>query len=177
MRNKVLKIAAIIIVILVIASIINSYWQTLPYASYKTGEEITGIPLLATSMTVNGFTTAPDKTFPDSSTDIYVNVTIRRLESNQNPSIIANAPNKHLFLNFRTSGGTGGASARNDPWNGSDTLGITTPENKLYSLAINQSVDGSILFVIGNNNYTSFQLACISESQQKPLFIVDLQNP
>jgi hypothetical protein len=176
-RNKVLTIVVLIIVAFVIASFVNSYWETLPYASYSIGDEIIGVPFPTTSMTINGYSTASDTTFPESSTDIYVNVTIRRLDNNQNPSRNAQTPNKHLYLNFQSGGSDGGVSARNDPWNSSDTLGITTPDDKLNSLAINQSVDGSILFVIGNGNYSSFQLVCRAESQQKPLFIVDLPNP
>ncbi len=174
MRNKVLIIVIVLVTALIIASFINSYWETLPYASYKTGEEIAGIPYPATSMTVNGYTTTPDRTFPNSSTDYYVNVTIQRMGT---PNRDFPIPNKHLYLNFQSRSSVGSVSAWNDPWNGSDTLGITTPDNKLNSLAINESVDGSILFVLGNGNYSSFRLVCLADSQQKPLFIVDLKNP
>jgi hypothetical protein len=172
-RQKVLLIVGIILAIIIIASFINSYWETIPYARYKTGEEIVGFPYGSTSMTVNGFTTAQDITFPESSISIFVNVTIHKLGINQNQSEFPEPSNKFLVLSYGTSKEHGETSA----WNGfNDSLGIATPDNEISSLAANQSVDGSIRFVLGNGNYTSFQLICRAYSQQKPLFIVELQN-
>jgi hypothetical protein len=171
LRNKILVIVTLVIIAFLIASFVNSYWETIPYARYKTGEEITGFPYGTTSMTVNGFSTAPDITFPQSSTDIFVNVTIHYLGSNSKPSAFPGDSNKFLVISYETGRGRE-ASA----WNGfNGSLGIVAPEPN--PLTTNQSVAGYIRFVLGNGNYTAFQLICRAQSQEKPLFIVDLQNP
>lgn len=169
MRNRALISALLIGVFLVfvVSSFLYRYWESIPYTNYKTGEEISGFPFSNTSMTVTGFSTAPDITFPRSSTDIFVNITIRRT-ANINQSLFPEPLNKHLYLVYQTALGYGELSA----WN--DSLGI--PENGLNSLAEDQSVDGSIKFVTSNGNYTFSQLVCRAEAQMKPLFIVNLQN-
>ncbi len=137
------------------------------------GEEIIGFPYGGTSMTVNGFSMTPDRTFPQSSTDIWVNVTIHSLGSNQNQSRFPNhGERKFLVLSFQTAKGVGEAGA----WDGfNDSMGISMPNN--VSLPSNSNVEGSIIFVLGNGNYTSYQIICRSESQQKALFTVELHNP
>ena len=159
----------VIVAVLIISILAYGYWQTMPYANYKINEAIDGFPFESTSMTVIGFATAPDVTFPAGATDIFVNVTVQRLAS-PNQGVVADTSGKHLFLRYQAGTGHGEVSA----WNDSDSLGINTPDNELNSLSVNQSVDGTIRFVLGNDNYSSFQLVCRADSQQKPLFIVDL---
>jgi len=156
------------IVVFIISSFLYSYWESIPYARYKTGEDINAFPFGGSSMTVNGFSTAPDITFPQSSTDIYVNITIRRSENINQNAFPETSSNKHLILDFQTANGHGELSA----WN--DSFGI--PFSALSSVTTNQSVDTSIRFVTGNGNYNSFQLICRADGYMKPLFVVDLQN-
>ena len=173
MRNKVLIVSVLFVAVLIIALSAYGYWETLPYASYKIGEPIEGFPFESTSMTVNGFSVAPDVTFPTEAIDIFVNVTVQRLGSNPGQSEFAESLIKHLFLRYQTSAYHGEVSA----WNESYGMGIVTPDNEINSLTVNQSVNGSIRFVLGNSNYSSFQLVCRVESQLKPLFTVDLSSP
>jgi len=91
--------------------------------------------------------------------------------------------NKHLDLTFNSGVGTGEASPLVN-FNGTDSGGITVfgvPNNELTNndfnwLAVNESINGSIRYVLGDAAYSSFELVCRSTSQQKPLFTVNLTN-
>jgi hypothetical protein len=96
-RKSIFIVFVFLVAGLFIALWVNSFWETLPYDSYKTGESIEGFPFENTSMTVNGFSTFPDETFPETATDIFVNVTIQRLGDYSSQNLFAEATNKSLF--------------------------------------------------------------------------------
>ena len=184
-RKRELVITTVLILILGVPlaySLAYNYWERLPYASYKMGEEIRGFPIDGLSITVVNLSISPDITFPSSSEDIILDTIIRNLAAypidfNQ-PELqlkLAQAADKQLYRACTLeSGGGGEASAR--VYNNSDWWGITFSRTGFNGLAANESVNGAIRFVLGNGNFTSFQLVCVSSSQQKPLFIVDLMQ-
>jgi hypothetical protein len=181
MRRKIELIAvSIFILLILVVSLVYSYWESLPYASYKIGDEIKGFPADGISMTITNFSTSPDLTFPTTSEDVTLNVTIRNLASypiyfNQTDfqTKLDQAASKHLDLKYKVERGVGETSA----WNYTDWWGITVfgvQKNQFNWLAANESVNGSIRFVLGNETYSSLELVCRSTSQQKPLFNVNL---
>ena len=146
------------------------------------GEEIRGFPIDGLSITVVNLSTSADIAFPNSSEDVILNVIIRNLASYpidfSQPELqlkLHQAANKQFYLTYTVERG-GGGSAGQRIYNNSDWWGITFSKNEFKGLAANESVDGSILFILGDIAYTSFQLACMQASQEKPLFIVNLER-
>jgi hypothetical protein len=183
MKRKIWPIAVLILVaIVLVVSLANAYWNTLPYATYKIGDEIEGFPVDGLSITITNFSISPDSIFPASSNDVALNVTIKNLASysvdfNQSDlqTKLIQAESKHLYLKYDLRNGFGETS----PWNYTDWWGITVFElqqDGFNGLSANESVNGSIRFVIGSDNYTSFQLICRLAFQEKPLFIVNLAS-
>jgi hypothetical protein len=135
-------------------------------------------------MTITNFSTSPDLTFPKTSEDVILNVTIRNLASypiyfNQTnlQTKLSQASSKYLELTYKVGSGGGAASPLtydNNDWWGITVLGVSN--NEFNWLAANESVNGSIRFMLGNYNYSSFQLVCRSTSQQKPLFTVNINK-
>ena len=184
-RKRELVVSTVLILIFgvpLVYSLANNYWERLPYASYKMGEEIRGFPIDGLSITVVNLSTSPDITFHNSSEDVILHVIIQNLASYpidfSQPELqlkLYQAANKHFYLAYTLERG-GGGSAGQRIYNKSDWWGITFSKNEFKGLATNESLNGSILFVLGDDAYTSFQLACIQASQQKPLFIVNLER-
>jgi hypothetical protein len=79
MKRKIWLIALTFVAMIVVVSLVNSYWETLPYATYKIGDEIKGFPVDGTSITFANFSTSPDLIFPETSKDITFNITIKNL--------------------------------------------------------------------------------------------------
>jgi hypothetical protein len=172
MKRKIGLLAAAIVIILAV-SLVYSYWESLPYASYKIGDEIKGFPVDGISMTINNFSTSPDLTFPESSKDIFLNVTLRNLSGHSVYFNHDESASKYLDLKFVTEKGVGEASAWNYTSNWVITL-FDIQKNEITSITLNESANGTIRFVLGNVTYSSLELICRSISQQKPLFIVNL---
>jgi hypothetical protein len=181
MKRKIWPIAVLtLIAILIVVSLVNSYWETLPYSTYKIGDEIKGFPIEEISITFTNFSISPDINFPETSKDVTFNVTIKNLASyslffNQSDvqTKFDQVSSKQLYLKYETKKGFGETSA----WNFSDWWGITIlgfQKNGFNWLSPDESVNGSIRFVLGDNSYTSFQLVCRSSLHQKPLFVVNL---
>jgi len=178
-KNELITISIFIALILVF-SLVNSYWDSLPYANYKIGDEIKGFPVDGISMTITNFSISQTNLpFPNSSM-IVLNVTIHNLadkavyfnQSGFQTKFEQAAASKHLELTFRTTSGGGGSAYPN---NYNDWWGITVfggPE--FNSLTANENIGGSILYVLTPDSYISFELVCKSTSQQKPLFNVNL---
>jgi len=182
MRRKIGLVILIFIALILVVSVLYLYWETLPYASYKIGNEIKGFPVDGISIIITNISTSPDLTFPKTSEDVILNVTIRNLASypiyfNQTnlQTKLSQASSKYLELTYKVGSGEGGASPftnNNNEWWGITVFGV--PNNEFNWLAANESINGSIRFMLGDDTYHSFQLVCKSNSQQKPLFIVNL---
>jgi hypothetical protein len=58
-RRKTVSIVVIIgVALLLVLPLLNSYWESLPQASYKIGNEIKGFPVAEMSLTIwNAYTT------------------------------------------------------------------------------------------------------------------------
>ena len=175
------KFALLLIVVLVAAYSVYSYWETIPYEVYEIGDEMKGFPANGMSLTVTQLSTAQDTTFPTSSEDIILNVTIR---NTTNSTLYLNrgdlltrlnqfSSSTNLVLQYKIGGSTGGKWSKDDnDWLGVFELGI--PNSQITALESNQSLMGSIQYTLGDGNYSSFQLVCRQTSQTKPLFIVNL---
>ncbi len=182
MRRKIeITAVAIAIVLILVISAAYSYWESLPYATYKIGDEIKGFPIDGISITITNFSISQTNLpFPNSST-VILNVTIQNLaddtvyfnQSSLETKFDQAASNKHLELTYGSAkGGSGGGAY---PYNHTNWWGITWPGNpELNSLIANQQINGSMLFTLTPNSFSTFELTCKQTSQEKPLFTVDL---
>ena len=182
MRRKIeISAVAIAIVLILVISAAYSYWESLPYATYKIGDEIKGFPIDGISTTITNFSISQTNLpFPNSST-VILNVTIQNLadytiyfnQSSLETKFDQAISNKHLELTYGTSKGGGGGGAY--PYNHTNWWGITWPGNpELNSLTANQQINGSMLFTLTPNSFNTFELTCRQTSQEKPLFTVNL---
>lgn len=180
MRRKIeITAVAISIVLILVISAAYSYWESLPYATYKIGDEIKGFPIDGTSITITNFSISQTNLpFPNSST-VVLNVTIQNLadytvyfnQSSLETIFDQAASNKHLELTYRTTKGGGSAY----PYKHTNWWGITSPGYlEFNSLTANQQINGSMLFTLTPNSFSTFELTCRQTSQQKPLFTVNL---
>jgi len=183
-ESKFWLTAFILIVAIIVVSSVYSYWERLPYAYYEIGDEIKGFPIDEISITVSNFFISPDLTFPKDSINVNLNLTIRNLSNHpiyfnegEFPQKFNQATNKQFYIEYEKEGGRGGTSVRKSGDNWGDLWGITVfgvPNDGFKSLAANESVNGSMHFVLGNATYTSFTIICRSNAESKPLFIVSL---
>ncbi len=188
MARNIKRIVWLVILVLIIAwivySLAYSYWARFPYATYTLNDEIKGFPIDGISVSFTNYSITPDISFPKDSEDVNVNVTMRNLTNqtlnfNQldfQKKFYNAAGNKELtlyfYINDTQKGGVGSGDCRT--WWGVRVSG--KPMNELSSLEANGSVNGSIRFMQRTANYTSFNLLCTSSSQQKPLFVVNLNQ-
>ena len=187
MAKNIKRIAWLAILVIIVAFIVYSlaysYWSTFPYANYKLNDEVKGFPIDGMSITFTNYSITPDLSFPKTSEDVNVNVTIRNLtnqtfylnQTSFQEKLYKEAGNKDLFLDFFYANGvnaSGTGRGGYQEWWGITVSGI--PMNELGSLQPYGSVNGSIRYMLGDGNYTSFVLFCKSSSQQKPLFSLNL---
>ncbi len=186
MARNIKRIVWLVILVLIIAwiaySLVYSYWARFPYSTYRLNDEIKGFPIDGISVSFTNYSITPDISFPKDSEDVNVNVTVRNLTNqtfnfNQldfQEKFYKEAGSKELtlyfYINRTQKGGVGSGDYRS--WWGITVSGKLMDE--LGSLEANGSVNGSIRFMQRTANYTSFDLLCTSNAQQKPLFIVNL---
>jgi hypothetical protein len=180
-RRKIeVATVAIFIALILVISTAYTYWETLPSAVYKIGDEIKGFPVDGISMTITNFMVSQTNLpFPNSS-KVVLNVTIHNLadytvyfnQSSFETKFDQSAANKHLELTYKTAKGGGGGAY---PPNYSNWWGITmSGATEFNSLTANERINGSMVYVLTPDSYSSFGLVCKSTSEQKPLFIVNL---
>lgn len=186
MAKNIRRLAWLVILVVFVAFIVyslaNSYWSTFPYANYRLNDEVKGFPIDGMSITFTNYSITPDLSFPQTSEDVNVNVTLRNL-TNQTLYLNQTAFQERLFkeagskdlelvayINGRNAGGTGRGGYQQ--WWGITVNGISM---KGYgALGAFGSVNGSIRYTFGDGNYTSFVLFGRSSSQPKPLFALNL---
>ncbi len=186
MASNIRRIAWLTILIVFVAfivySLVYSYWSTFPYANYRLNDEVKGFPIDGMSITFTNYSITPDLSFPQSSEDVNVNVTVRNL-TNQTLYLNQTAFEERLFkeagrkdlelaayINGRNAGGTGRGGSQQ--WWGITVDGKSM--NEYGVLEANGSVNGSIKYTFGDGNYTSYVLFGRSLSQPKPLFALNL---
>jgi hypothetical protein len=96
--------------------VINSYWESMPQASYKIGDEIKGFPIEEVSITVWNYSVTdenvqglPLPSAPSGMQWVILNISIQNLENkdiffNQTSDLqteLSKASSKYLFLEFK----------------------------------------------------------------------------
>ncbi len=170
----------VVFVAFIVYSLAISYWEGNFYAKYKTNDEIKDFPITGVSVTFTNYSFMPD-VYDATSEFLYVNETVRNL-TNQTldfntlafqQTFRKQTEDKYLNLDCYVNGSSYGSTGNGDyrTW-----WGITaseTPINELGSLKANESVSGSIKYMLRTANYTSFDLRYTSTSGN-PIFIVNL---
>jgi hypothetical protein len=162
---------------------VYSYWESLPQATYKIGDEIKDFPIDGMSITVTNFSLQP----ANIQKNITLSITIRNLASetinfNQSDThgALLNAVDKYLVLAYTTSTGDNGQISSQYQTTYADWWGITVngvPQDGFNQVGGNENVQGSMIFIApgGNLDYTSFSLMCRQVGVEKPLFSVSLE--
>jgi len=184
------------VALLLVVSQVNSYWESLPQASYKIGDEIKGFPIDGFSITVWNYSVTdenvqglPLPSVPSGMQWVVLNVSIQNLMNkdiffNQTGNLqteLSKASSKYLFLEFKEVhsfgiGGEstgGGASYPRTPTGDTNWWGITIDNSSFTELRANQRVDGFMYF-LKNQGLVSGELICQSLGETKPIFAVDL---
>lgn len=191
MKKWAIVVIAFVAVLFLVSHII-SYWNSLPQASYKLGDEIRGFPVDEISITVWNYSVTntnvpglPLPNVPSGLQFVVFNVSIRNLENhalffNQTGDLqtrLSRATSKYLYLELEGQnlpGSTvGGASFPRIPNGDIDFWGIALNES-LTHLGANERVDGFIYF-LKDSGLTSKELVCKSIYETKPIFVVNLK--
>jgi len=170
----------VIFVAFIVYSLVNSYWERNFYTKYKINDEIKDFPITGVSVTFTNYSFMPD-VYDPTSEYLYVNETVRNL-TNQTldfntlafqQTFRKQTEDKYLSLDCYANdlpyGGTGNGDYRT--WWGITISGI--PINELESLQPNESVNGSIRYMLRTTDYSSFDLRYASTSKD-PIFTVNL---
>lgn len=198
-RRKIVLIVVVIAVALsFVLSQVNSYWESLPQASYKIGDEIKGFPIDEVSITVWNYSVTnasvqglPLPSYPSGLQWVILNVSIHNLVNkdiffNQTGDLqteLSKASSKYLFLEldgehtFGIGGESiaGGASYPSTPNGDTNWWGIALDASSFTELRANQQVDGFMYFR-KDQGLVPKELICKSVFETKPIFAVDLTH-
>jgi hypothetical protein len=190
MKKRTIVIAiTIILVVLFVVPAITNYWNSLPEASYKIGDEVKGFPVSEMSLTVwNCYVTNESmQGLPELFTGaqfVIINATIHNLVNrdlffngtDDFHARIVEAVSKYLTLEY--SGKIGqqtetGLASNLTPSGNFDWWGVALTVSSFDWIGANQSIKGSMYFRIGPG-LAPKELICKSVPETKPLFVVDL---
>jgi len=190
-RTTVLIVVVIAVALLFVLSQVYSYWESLPQASYKIGDEIKGFPVDEMSLTVwNSYTTNESvQGLPESAFGVQLvilNVSIHNLVNrdlffNGTDSLharLVKAVSQYLVLEYGgkvPQGTETGLAYPRTPSGDFDWWGVALKVSSFDWLGANQSINGSMYFRIGPG-LAPKELICKSVPETKPVFAVDLTH-